>query len=73
MAFFASCSLDFKTREEIPSTINNDNYDNNDMGYKTCAICGRKVYSGEGMHYGGRLIHRTCRGIAKIQRYRLYG
>jgi len=41
------------------------------MGYKTCAICGRKVYEGEGMYYGGRLIHRTCRGIAKIQRYRL--
>jgi hypothetical protein len=41
------------------------------MSYKTCAICGRKVYPGEGTYYGGRLIHRTCLGIAKIQRYKL--
>lgn len=41
------------------------------MGYKTCAICGRKVNEGEGTYYGGRLIHKACKGIAKIQRYKL--
>jgi len=41
--------------------------------YKTCAICGRKVYRGTGTYYGGRLVHRSCLGIAKIQRYKLYG
>jgi len=40
--------------------------------YKTCAICGRKVYPGTATYYGGRLVHRTCLGIAKIQRYKLY-
>jgi len=41
------------------------------MGYKTCAVCGRKVNEGEGTYYGGRLIHKTCKDIAKIQRYKL--
>jgi len=41
--------------------------------YKTCAICGRKVYAGTGTYYGGRLVHISCLGIAKIQRYKLYG
>lgn len=27
-----------------------DNHNKNDMGYKTCAICGRKMYPGEGMY-----------------------
>ncbi len=40
--------------------------------YKTCAICGRKVYPGTGTYYAGRLVHRGCLGIAKIQRYELY-
>jgi hypothetical protein len=40
--------------------------------YKTCAICGRKVYPGTGIYYGGSLIHSSCRGIAKIQRYKLF-
>ena len=40
--------------------------------YKTCAVCGRKVYPGTGTYYGGRLVHTTCLGIAKIQRYHLY-
>ena len=39
---------------------------------KTCAICGRKVYPGTGTYYGGRLVHRSCLDIAKIQRYKLY-
>ncbi len=54
-----------------PQAFNNHNHNKNHMGYKTCAICGRKVDPGEGMYYGGRLIHRTCHGIAKIQRYKL--
>jgi len=29
------------------------------MGYKTCAICGQKVQQGDGMYYGGRLIHKN--------------
>jgi len=41
--------------------------------YKTCAVCGRKVYPGTGTYYGGRLVHISCLGIAKIQRYKLYG
>lgn len=49
----------------------NNSHNKNNTSYKTCGICGRKVYPGEGQYYGGRLIHRTCRGIAKIQRYRL--
>ncbi|MBM5806066.1 MAG: hypothetical protein FJZ49_08420 [Candidatus Verstraetearchaeota archaeon] len=40
--------------------------------YKTCSVCGRKVYPGTGTYYGGRLVHSTCLGIAKIQRYSLY-
>jgi ribosomal protein L24E len=40
--------------------------------YKTCAVCGRKLEPGTGTHYGGRLVHVTCLGMAKIQRYRLY-
>lgn len=40
--------------------------------YKTCAVCGRKVYRGTGTYYAGRLVHKKCLGIAKIQRYKLY-
>ena len=54
-----------------PKAFHNHNHNENHMGYKTCAICGRRVYRGEGMYYGGRLIHRVCHGIAKIQRYKL--
>jgi len=38
---------------------------------KKCAICGKPVAPKKGCYYGGRLIHAKCRGIARIQRYRL--
>jgi ribosomal protein L24E len=40
--------------------------------HKKCAVCGRRVYPGTGTYYAGRLVHRSCLGIAKIQRYKLY-
>src|ERR1022692_2438747 len=70
LSFGAECvSLLTKQRLNGTSTytaLKNDNHDNNDMGHKTYAICGRKVYLGEGLCYGGRLRHRTCRDIAKM-------
>jgi hypothetical protein len=33
---------------------------------KTCAICGKVIREGTGTYYHGRLIHRTCLGLAKI-------
>jgi len=42
------------------------------MARKTCTVCGRVVYPGDGVYYGGKLIHRRCRGMAKILRYKLY-
>lgn len=38
---------------------------------KSCAICGKDVLRGQGLYYGGRLIHKSCKAVAKIQRYRL--
>gem|GEM_PF-3309313 len=38
---------------------------------RSCAICRKPVARGEGLYYGGRLIHRSCRGVAKMQRFRL--
>ncbi|MCL1976747.1 MAG: hypothetical protein FWG55_01350 [Candidatus Bathyarchaeota archaeon] len=37
------------------------------------ALSAEKVNAEEGTYYGGRLIHWTCNGIAKIQRYNLNG
>jgi ribosomal protein L24E len=28
---------------------------------KTCALCGRKIYQGEGTIYQGNLVHRVCK------------
>ena len=33
---------------------------------KTCAVCGRVIYPGEGTYHRGRLVHRTCKGLAEI-------
>ena len=35
---------------------------------RKCKVCGKPVSKGYGLYYGGRLIHKACRGIAKIQR-----
>lgn len=38
---------------------------------KHCALCHIEVHKGDGLYYGGYLIHRKCLPIAKIQHYRL--
>jgi ribosomal protein L24E len=58
--------------DTLPKVLYNNYNKNNNYMYKTCAVCGLKVYPGTGTYYGGRLVHTTCLGVAKIQRYRLY-
>jgi hypothetical protein len=33
---------------------------------KHCAVCGKIVERGTGIHYAGRLIHSWCKGMAVI-------
>jgi len=39
---------------------------------KTCAVCNQKVHRGTGTYYAGRLIHKACMEITKIQRFKLH-
>ena len=39
---------------------------------KTCAVCKQRVHRGTGTYYAGRLVHKTCMEIAKIQRFKLH-
>ncbi|MDD4353564.1 MAG: hypothetical protein PHN56_03845 [Candidatus Nanoarchaeia archaeon] len=34
---------------------------------KNCYLCGKKVYSGTGTYYYGRLIHLKCKYIKKAK------
>jgi len=38
---------------------------------KTCAVCKCEVQLGTGTYYAGRLIHKDCLDMAKIQRFKL--
>jgi hypothetical protein len=60
----------------ITKITRNNNYNKNNkksknMSKKTCAVCGKPVYPGTGMHFSGRLIHKSCEGKAEAQWYRL--
>lgn len=36
-----------------------------------CAVCGREVKPGTGTYRYGRLVHKSCAGMAKIHRYKI--